>query len=169
MLTHKRLLELIDYNPETGIAYWKITSGGRKAGSRVGTVMYGSKRSKPYRYFGCAEHGPRKLPFSHMAHFYMTKRWPKGEMDHKNGDTLDNRWSELRPATREQNEANRGARRHNKLGIKGVVLTKAGKYTAAIYRRGAREYLGVFDTPQEASAAYLAKAAAFDGKFLRAA
>lgn len=169
MLTHKRLLELIDYNPETGIAFWKITRGGRRAGGRVGTIAHGSKRSKPYRYFACAEHGPRKIPFSHMVNFYMTGRWPKAEMDHVHGDTLDDRWLELRPSTREQNEANRGARRHNKLGIKGVWRRKDGKYRSAIHRRGKREDLGIFDTERAAAAAYLAKAKAFDGKFMRVA
>jgi hypothetical protein len=166
MFTHKRLLEVVDYNPKTGIAFWRT---GKRAGQRVGSIVYGSKRSKPYRYFGFSEMGDHKVAFSHMVHFYMTGRWPTGEMDHIHGDTLDDRWSELRPATREQNEANRGARCHNKLGIKGVHRRPSGKYQASIYRRGSREYLGVFDTPQEAAAAYIAKASAYDGQFLRAA
>lgn len=168
MLTHKRLLELVDYSPETGIAFWKTTATGHRAGNRVGGILRGSKRSKPYRYFQCAEMGPGKIPFTHMVHFYMTGRWPSAEIDHIHGDTLDDRWAELRPATRAQNEANRGARRNNKLGVKGVHF-KDGKYQASIHRRGTREYLGLFDTPQAASAAYLAKAATFDGKFLRVA
>ena len=170
MLTHKRLLEIVEYNPETGMAFWKVDRRGRvKAGNRVGTIQQGSKRSQPYRCFSCAEHGPCKIPFSHMVHFYMTGQWPKAEMDHIHGDTLDDRWLELRPANREQNEANRGARRHNKLGIKGVWQRQDGKYRSAIYRCGKREDLGVFDTEQSAAAAYLAKAKVFDGKFLRAA
>lgn len=168
MFTHKRLLEIVEYNPETGIAVWKNRSSGRRPGQRVGTIAYGSKRSKPYRYFQCAEMGKEKVAFSHVVYFYMTGRWPKAEMDHIHGDTLDDRWSELRPSSREQNEANRGARRHNKLGIKGVRCIK-GKYEAAIYRRGRREYLGVFSTPQAAAAAYLARAKVYDGQFLRVA
>lgn len=169
MLTQERLLELVEYNPDTGIAFWKISSRSRKAGGRVGSVIRGSKRSKPYRYFRCVELGHNgRIPFTHMVHFYMTGRWPDDEIDHVHGDTLDDRWLELRPATRAQNEANRGPRRHNKLGLKGVHFVR-GKYQASIYRQGSREYLGLFDTPQEASAAYLAKATAFDGQFLRAA
>ena len=169
MLTQERLQQLIEYDSETGIAYWKIKRGRSPAGTRVGFILYGSKRSKPYRYVKIPDLGRRSIPFTHVVHLYMTGRWPKAEIDHIHGDTLDDRWSELRESTREQNEANRGARKNNKLGLKGVWLQPSGKYKAEIYRKGEHIYLGMFDTAQEAHAAYLAAAAQHDGEFLRAA
>lgn len=170
MITQERLRELIDYNPITGMAFWRVNRrGGCKAGDRVGSIQYGSKRSKPYRYFKLKEMGPGRVPFTHIVHLYMTGRWPDAEMDHIHGNTLDDRWLELRPSTREQNEANRGARKNSRIGIKGVSPTRGGRFKAEIYRCGVHKYLGTFATPQEAQAAYLAEAAKHDGQFLRAA
>lgn len=42
------------------------------------------------------------------------------EIDHINGDPMDNRRVNLRPATRSQNLANKGPQKTNKLGVKGV-------------------------------------------------
>ena len=44
--------------------------------------------------------------------------------------------------------------RNNKLGMRGVSMTKRGKFVAFIYFKKERRYLGTFDTPEEAKAAY---------------
>lgn len=162
MLTQERLKELIEYDPATGIALWKVSRGRALLGTRVGTILYGSKRSRPYRYANCKEWGGRK-PFTHIVFFYMTGRWPVQEIDHL-GDSLDDQWCKIRECTRQQNEANRGARHHNKLGIRGVYPVR-GKFYAAIMRNGKRDFLGVFDTVDAAAQAYRSKATAFDGEF----
>jgi hypothetical protein len=167
MLTQERLRELIDYDPITGIALWRIRRGGLPAGSRVGTIAK-AKRSSPYRMVSLKEETSGKKVFSHIVFFYMTGQWPTEEIDHENGDTLDDRWENLRESTRSQNEANRGARRNSKSGIKGVFLLQ-GRYRAEIYRNGVRKYLGTFDNPEQARAAYQAEAEKLDGEFLRAA
>jgi hypothetical protein len=166
MLTQERLRELIDYNPATGIAFWK--AGHRCAGKRVGTIQR-AKRSKPYRRLSLSEGWENKKNLSHVAFFYMTGQWPPDEVDHENGDTVDDRWDNLRLSTRAQNEANRGARRNSKSGIKGVFPTKDGRFRSEIYRCGLRTYLGIFATAQAAHRAYLAEAEKHDGEFLRAA
>lgn len=166
---HRRLLETIDYNPETGIALYRVRRGCQMPGSRVGSIYYGTKRSKPYRYVAMGWLFTGVKPFTHIVHFYMTGYWPLTEMDHIHGDTLDDRWLELRPATRDQNEANRGPRRHNSTGYKGVCPHANGRFSASIYRRGKRAYLGRFGTPEAAHAAYSAAAKVLDGQFAWAA
>lgn len=98
-------------------------------------------------------------------------RWaPDNEcVDHKNGNSLDNRLCNLRRATKAQNCQNSKTPRNNTSGFKGVTkLTYASgivRFTAQI--KGT--YLGTFDTPEEAHAAYVAKATELFGEFARAA
>ncbi len=75
------------------------------------------------------------------------------QTDHKNGNRLDNRRSNLRNATQSQNSRNTATRKDNKLGIKGVSIHR-GRYRARIFNNGKRITLGRFKTPQEAKAAY---------------
>lgn len=82
--------------------------------------------------------------------------------DHINGNGLDNRRSNLRPATPGQNAANRKATRSD--GVKGVTFhKKSGKWQAAIAKR----YLGLFATQEEAAAAYDAAARDLWGDYAR--
>jgi hypothetical protein len=64
----------------------------------------------------------------------MTGRHPKEEVDHRNGNSLDDRWSNLREATRYQNEANKGPYRNNASGLKGI-RNHRGRWEAAIQVR----------------------------------
>jgi hypothetical protein len=80
------------------------------------------------------------------------------EIDHINGNGLDNRRSNLRVVTRSENMQNqRKARADNKSsGLLGVSWHKPGRnWTAQITIAGKRTHLGIFDTSSEAHAAYL--------------
>lgn len=92
------------------------------------------------------------------------------EAEHINGDTLDNRDENLRPATRRENEQNKLVRRDNKLGVKGVrryVLKSTGryKYEARITHMGKEIHLGVSDTAEEAGKMYEDAAHRLFGEF----
>jgi hypothetical protein len=62
-----------------------------------------------------------------LAHFYMTGEWPPADIDHKRRDRTDNRWEEIRPATRSQNFCNAKIRKNNTSGCKGVSWHKASQ------------------------------------------
>ena len=72
---------------------------------------------------------------------------PGVEVDHINGNGLDNRRSNLRLATRAQGQANRGRFKSNKSGYKGVHFDKQlGKWKLA--------FSAHFDTAEEAAQMY---------------
>ena len=80
--------------------------------------------------------------------------------------TLDNRRQNLRIATHSQNQHNQGLRRRNTSGFKGVFLhVPAGKWCAQIGVNGKGIHLGLFDSREEAHAAYCAAAVQFHGEF----
>jgi hypothetical protein len=72
------------------------------------------------------------------------------QVDHKNGNTLDCRRANLRPATHKQNLQNARKPRHNTSGFKGVARSANNRWRA--YIKG--KYLGLFDSPEEAARAY---------------
>ena len=93
----------------------------------------------------------------------------KPTIDHRDADATNNRWNNLRRATRSQNSANRRRPRHNTSGYKGVYLCrKSGKWCAHIGWNGRTIHLGRFTTPQEAHDAYLKAARKLFGEFARA-
>lgn len=88
------------------------------------------------------------------------------EVDHRNGNPLDNRRENLRLATRSENGRNRRLSTASTSGYKGVSLHKrSGKWHAAIKINGRIKNLGYFDTPEQAYAAYCESALELHGEF----
>jgi hypothetical protein len=89
--------------------------------------------------------------------------------DHKNGNSLDCRLSNLRQATRSQNANNSRRPSNNKSGFKGVSLVKrTRKWRAEIKVSGKTIYLGSYTTPEEAHTVYISAASRLQGEFANA-
>ena len=89
---------------------------------------------------------------------------PKGyEIDHINGNGLDNQRSNLRLCTHQENMRNR-PKNKNKSGYKGVYRNHA-KWHAAIKHNGKKIYLGNFSKPEDAAKVYDLKAKELFGEF----
>jgi len=91
------------------------------------------------------------------------------EVDHKNGNGLDNRKENLRPATASQNQAN--ARQHVDAGYsqyKGVTFHKiTRRWQASVQCNKKRRFFGGFKTEKEAAEAYNKEAAKVFGEYAR--
>lgn len=86
----------------------------------------------------------------------MTGELPEHDVDHENGNRIDNRWHNLRKVTRGQNMQNlKGAHKDNSTGLLGVMRHR-DNYQARIMKDGIKHYLGDFDTAESAHKAYLA-------------
>lgn len=92
---------------------------------------------------------------------------PAGQdVDHKNGNKLDNRKGNLRAATRAQSCANRPKLGHSRWPYKGLRL-RGGKWRVRINVAGVQREFGRFDTAEEAARAYDAAARAAFGEYAR--
>lgn len=87
----------------------------------------------------------------------MTGIWPSGDIDHMDGNGLNNQWANLRDVTRAVNCQNRrkASVRNKSTGHLGVTLDR-GKFIPCIFVGGRNKRLGRFKTLSEATAVYLA-------------
>jgi hypothetical protein len=160
-LTQKKLREILDYDPKTGLFRWRV----RRSNSQV-TTAAGTINSEGYRRI---QIDGTLYAASNLAWLYMTGTWPTDQTDHRNLHPSDDRFDNLREATQTQNKANSGVYRNNKLGVKGVRLHRNGRFEARLRVNGKLQYLGCYRTLDEAKAVYDAAAKREFGDFARSA
>lgn len=149
---------LLRYDPDTGGVFWRHSRGRVPAGARAGTPNVRGHRVPTLDGKKTQEH--------RVIWALYTGRWPKAEIDHIKGDRADNRWSNLREATRAENQRNVGRISTNTSGFKGVSWHKRARRWRAEISGGGYTHLGLFDTPQEAAQAYRAAAAQRYGEYV---
>ena len=158
-ITQADLKSLISYSPETGLFHWVKSSSNR---APVGSIA-GSPNGAGYLRIQIR----KKNYYMHrLAVLWMTGEWPEADVDHINGDPSDNRWQNLRRATRGENLYNSRRARSNTTGYKGVTFRKdVGKFEGRIKYRRRTIHLGFFETAEEAHRAYYEKAVELRGAF----
>jgi hypothetical protein len=87
-------------------------------------------------------------------------------VDHKNGDRLDNRLSNIRNCTQAENSRNQNIKTSNFTGYKGVSYHK-GAYDAQLKLNYKIVWRGRFQTAIEAAQAYNVAAKKYFGEFAR--
>lgn len=156
----KRVKELLDYNAETGLFIWKVSTGSVKKGQEAGWVTWNNYRKISVDGLHYAAH--------RLAWFYTYGEWPEKDLDHIDGNRLNNSLYNLREASRSENLMNRDKMPRNTSGYKGVSLHReTGKWDARITAYGKQYYLGIFPTKIDAYNAYCKKEQELFGAFVR--
>jgi hypothetical protein len=144
---HESLKEILEYNPETGEFFWKVSYSGAKTGEQAGSIY-----KNGYRYIQIDGLDYRA---ARLAWFFATGDDPKDFVDHINGLRDDNRFSNLRIATNSQNQANTGPQKNNTSGFKGISWSASRqKWCASITINGKAKGLGRFVNLDDAVRAY---------------
>lgn len=124
---------------DNGRLLWRNDgTGGVKSGNEAGYVNNGYRKVKV----------GSKLYFGHRLIWKLLYGEDPIEIDHINGDSLDNRITNLRSVTNDDNRRNMTRDKRNTSGVTGVSRQK-GKWRAQL----SREFLGLFDTFEKAVAA----------------
>lgn len=93
---------------------------------------------------------------------------PKTQIDHKNGNGLDNTLVNLRVCDASQNGGNQKRSKLNTSGFKGVHQNKInGKWIARLGHKNKKIVLGTFRSINDAAAAYNDAALKFKGEFAK--
>lgn len=136
---------------------WRIFNA-KNAGRVAGTLHGAGYRSLAIK------------PKFYLAHRIIWKlvtgREPPDQIDHKDTNRLNNAWQNLRPATQPEQNWNASIHRDNTSGFRGVFKARR-RWVARIMTNGVSRHLGVFATPEEASAAYRAAARKLHQEFYR--
>jgi hypothetical protein len=159
MLPIERLRELFDCDVSTGELTWR----GRPREDFANRQAWLSWNTRfEGKLAGCRDtrvqvtvtiNGVHHQMFVHRVIWALVHgHWPIDEIDHRNGNGLDNRLSNLREATHAENLQNRRL-----MPTQGASFdTKRGRFQTSIRVKGKRVRLGRFATAEEARAAYLA-------------
>jgi hypothetical protein len=159
---------ILDYSPDSGIFTWKVSNSNRVKVGDVAGCLWVNTKNPEHKYYKIKINGKRYM-LHRLAYYYITGIDPaENEVDHINGNSLDNRFENLRIATHADNGKNQKKPKDNTSGFKGVVWNKQKKkWQASIKVNNKRIYLGCYNTSEEASAAYQSAAENYFKDFKR--
>lgn len=149
-LSRQRLRYLLHYSKATGHFTWRVDRRhNAKAGQRAGNwVSCGVRAGDGYWH---VKVDSRAYRAHRLAWFYVMGTWPEREIDHRDGDGTNNRWRNLRLATRVQNMQNQRRSRTNTSGTTGVAWQrKNATWAAYITVAKQRRHLGQFTRQRDA-------------------
>lgn len=112
----------------------------------------------------------RKHPSSNNTVFMHQLILKAKNVDHKDGDGLNNQRHNIRIATKSQNQWNRGKSKNNTTGFKGVSTLSGNrrkKFFASLQVNYEYKYIGAFETALEAHEAYIKEVKKYHGRFAR--
>jgi hypothetical protein len=166
------LHECLTYDPATGVFLWKVRPDGH-FGSPNGAAWWnaqfaykaaGSLRRAKKGVYRMLEIFAKAYPAHRVAWKMMTGRDPRATIDHRDGNTLANHWTNIREATNSEQAWNK-PHSNKTSGRRGVYRGSKNRWRAQIKINQKNEHLGSFLTIEEAVAAYEARAREIAGDF----
>lgn len=147
ILTQDFLKSRLYYDKNTGIfTYLKKVSNNTNIGDIAGSI-----HKTGYNVIIIAG---RSYKSHRLAFLWMNGSFPKKDIDHINGNKLDNRWENIREATKSENNKNSPRRKDNKSGICGVYWNPLKEeWRATIYNNKKHILLGNFKDINDAISA----------------
>lgn len=141
LIDHDDLERVINYRDSKGRMRWIVHNSNQEGHDRWGVYVTGTDRKTRLHRFIVGAEGPGEI------------------VDHLNGNTLDNRRSNLRIIARSENNKNMRRRIDNTSGGTGVEYNSDfDNYTVRIQLHGVVHHLGTFNTLELANTAYRAAA-----------
>lgn len=165
ILTQEVLKRVLDYNPEAGLFTWKrrdislfshcqkpknvCNMWNTKYADTLAGCVHTSLKGRQYIHidiFG------KQYKAHRLAYFFMNGELPQNQIDHINGNGLDNRWENLRHVSNLENSKNQKLAKNSSTGVSGVSWHKRLKaWQARISVNCERKHLGYFDSFTQAS------------------
>lgn len=140
-VTFEEAHEALSYNSETGEFRWREGVRGRRPGSIAGNVQ--GKGTKTARIRVCLK--GRSFMAHRLAWFMTYNEWPELEIDHIDRDPTNNRISNLRLATTDQNRRNLSLKSNNTSGFAGIrFIERLNKWEARACEKNKIKNLGLF-------------------------
>ena len=155
-LTADLLKEVFEYDGKD--LFWKIPTKGHKIGQKAGSTYSGY----------CCIKFNGKLYKAHRLIYLMNHGELPQFIDHIDGNPLNNKIENLRPANKRENGYNRKLNANNTTGVKGVTYDIATqKYRARVWANKKVHSLGFFDTIENAKKAVESCREQLHGEFAR--
>ena len=164
------LRECLDYDPGTGEFRWRARpeSHFRRNEAESWNRRYVGKLAG-----GCRKDGYRWININQTKHYAHRIAWlltygdpAPSEIDHIDGDPSNNRLSNLRAASHQNNKLNSKVHRDSRTGIKGVYPL-GSKFVVEVGFNGKHRHIGTFDTLEKAATARRQAAERMHGEFAR--
>lgn len=157
-VTQSQLRESLDYCPDTGEFRWLVDA---HCGHKSGDIAGGSNSDG---YLVIWLHG-RLYKAHRLAWLYVIGEWPTHEVDHEDRNRSNNRWRNLRHATKSSNQHNACAR-NPASGVKGVYWhPPSGKWQVRITLNKRQKSGGYFNNVEDAKLAAMALRTNLHGEF----
>jgi hypothetical protein len=135
-ITQDYVNQLFEYRD--GELYWKVKSSKK--------ILIGEKSGAKRKDGYCLTGINGKGYLNHRLIFLMHHGYLPECLDHIDGNRLNNKIKNLRPATMTQNAYNSKLKKDNSSGVKGVSWHKqANKWQVRVRINGKRKNFGVFD------------------------